>query len=80
MTNRAENTRDARIKARVWMLNKNIRSVDIQRALEMKSHNLVSETMTGKRNNRRVLQYLVKRGCPVEYLDIPEKMRKEIML
>ena len=76
--NKVEATKTTRKQARVWMLTHDIRSVDIQRALAMKNHNLVSHTLTGKRNNRRVLQYLVERGCPVEYLDIPEKLRKEI--
>ena len=73
--NKVEATKTTRKQARLWMLTNNIRSVDIQRALSMKNHNLVSETLTGKRNNRRVLQYLVERGCPVEYLALPKGIK-----
>jgi mannose/fructose/N-acetylgalactosamine-specific phosphotransferase system component IIB len=72
-------TKATRKKTRVWMLTNDIRNVDIQNALEMKSHTQVANTLAGRENNRRVLQYLIKRGCPVEYLDIPERMKKEIM-
>ena len=76
---RVEAAKETRRQARAWMVKKDIRSVDIQRALQMKNHNLVSETMTGKRNNRRVLAYLIDKGCPAEFLDIPKRMRKEII-
>ena len=79
MSKRAKTTRATRKQARVWMLTNDIRNVDIQNALVMRSHNLVADTLAGSRNNRRVLQYLIERGCPVEYLDIPGKMRKETM-
>lgn len=72
-------TREVRKDARAWMVKNDIRNVDIQRALDMKNHVLVSETVAGKRSNFRVLQYLVSIGCPVEYLDIPKRMRKEMV-
>ena len=70
--NRAEATKETRKQARAWMVLNNIRAVDIQRALAMKNHNLVSATMSGTRNNRRVLEYLVRSGCPVKYLALPK--------
>ena len=79
MNKRAKTTRPNRKQARVWMLTHDIRNVDIQNALQLKSHSLISSTLAGSRNNRRVLQYLIERGGPVEYLDIPGKMRKETM-
>lgn len=80
MSSQIERSKDIRKQARVWMLTHDIRSVDIQKALLMRSNSLVANTLAGRRNNRRVLQYLIKRGCPLEYLDLPEKMRVEISL
>ena len=77
MSKRAKTTRPNRKQARVWMLTHDIRNVDIQNALQMKSHSLIASTLAGSRNNRRVLQYLVERGCPVEYLDLPKGMKNE---
>jgi len=39
-------------------------------------HSLVSATIHGRRNNRRVLHLLVERGCPVRYLALPADMRE----
>ncbi|MEW6427291.1 MAG: hypothetical protein AB1568_04565 [Thermodesulfobacteriota bacterium] len=39
-------------------------------------HSLVSNTIAGRKNNRRVLQYLLDRNCPAKHLDIPEDMRR----
>ena len=77
MSKRAKTTRATRKQARVWMLTNDIRNVDIQNALEMKSHTQVANTLSGRENNRRVLQYLIERGCPVEYLDLPKGMKNE---
>lgn len=54
------------------MLENDIRGVDIQNALRLRSHSLVANTLAGRRSNRRVLQYLIEKGCPVEYLDLPK--------
>ncbi|HBA73072.1 MAG TPA: hypothetical protein DCZ63_13050 [Geobacter sp.] len=75
MTKQVERTRDVRKQARVWMLTHDIRSVDIQIALRMRSHSLVANTLAGRQNNKRVLRYLVEKGCPVEYLDLPKTMK-----
>lgn len=40
------------------------------------NHSLVSNTIAGRENNRRVLQWLVDKGCPVRYLDLPKDMRR----
>ena len=75
MTDQVKSAKEIRIQARVWMLEKGIRSVDIQNALHMKNHILVSDALAGRRNNRRVLRYLLDQGCPVEYLDLPKTMK-----
>lgn len=77
MTDQVEKAKEVRKQARVWMLTNGIRSVDIQNALRMKSHNLVADTLAGRRNNRRVLRYLLEKGCPGEYLDLPKEIKGE---
>ncbi|BDD85968.1 hypothetical protein [Desulfofustis limnaeus] len=69
------NRRD-RTEARAWMVMNKIKPVDIQQALELKYLTQVSETLLGKRNDRRVLQFLLDSGCPEHYLDLPQKMRR----
>lgn len=39
---------------------------------------LVSDTISGRKNNRRVLRYLMDAGCPKEHLDLPEDLRDAI--
>ncbi len=73
---KVERIKAIRKQARVWMLTHDIRSVDIQKALRMKSHSPVANTLAGRQNNRSVLQYLKDKGCPVEYLDLPEDMKR----
>lgn len=63
-----------RRKARAWMFEQGIRPRDIQAALAQKSHTHAVETLTGVRNDRRVLSWLLDRGCPEEYLQLPKCM------
>lgn len=79
MTNRIERLRKIRKQARVWMLENDIRSVDIQAALRLRSHSLVANTLAGRRSNRRVLQHLIEKGCPREYLGLPEEIKREVI-
>jgi len=37
----------------------------------------VANTLAGRQNNRRVLQYLKDKGCPVEYLALPTDMERK---
>ena len=71
MKNRVDRLRTIRKQARVWMLVNDIRGVDIQKALHLRSYSLVANTLGGRQSNRRVLQYLKDQGCPAEYLDLP---------
>lgn len=41
------------------------------------SQALVSNTIRGKSNNKKVLLYLQKIGCPIEYLSIPKEMQNK---
>lgn len=67
--------RESRKQAKAWMVLNDIRNVNIKEALNLKHHTQVVETLSGKRNNRLVLKYLLEKGCPPEYLDLPEDMQ-----
>lgn len=69
----AVSTKDVRKQAKAWMVLNDIRIVDIQAALNM-HHTPISYTLSGSVSNRRVLDYLLKKGCPAEYLALPEDM------
>lgn len=73
---KTDKRRETRIQAKAWMVLNKIRNVDIEEALEMKSHTLVTSTLAGTRNNHRVLRYLLDRGCPASYLALPSSMEE----
>lgn len=64
-----------RRRAKAWMVLHNIKNVDIKLALGMKYHTQVIETLTGVRDDQKVLKYLMDNGCPERYLDLPERMK-----
>jgi len=37
---------------------------------------VVYDTVSGRRNNRKVLKELVRLGCPVNLLDLPEDLKQ----
>jgi len=39
-------------------------------------HSLISNTIAGRCNSRRVLRALLADGCPVELLGLPKDMRR----
>ena len=65
-----------RRKVRAWMVMEGVKPSDIQKALGQRSHVQVVQTLQGVRNDRRVLDWLRDRGCPVEYLQLPKSMQK----
>lgn len=69
-------TKKDRRQARAWMIVNSIRLVDVQQALGLKYHTQVGETLAGTRDDQRVLIYLLDRGCPERYLDLPAKMKR----
>ncbi len=69
-----ENRIDRR-KARAWMIEQDMRLVDIQRALGHKYATQSIETLKGIRSHRAVLQYLLDQGCPAEHLALPADMK-----
>lgn len=71
-----EKRREIRLQARSWMVLNGIRGVDIERALGMKNHVTIADTLAGRRNNRRFLCYLLKQGCPATFLALPTSMEE----
>lgn len=58
----------------VWMIRSGNRPARIARELGV-GRALVTCTIHGRKNNRRVLGYLLEKGCPPEILDLPEDMK-----
>ena len=58
---------------KVWMIRKGLRECDIVRETG-EGQTYVNKTLMGKKNNRRVLQYLLDKGCPAKYLALPKDM------
>lgn len=61
---------------RKWMIDVELRAVDISREVEVNTP-LVGKTIDGDRNNRKVLRYLVAKGCPVAVMDLPQDIKDE---
>ena len=57
---------------------KRMRFADVQRAVGVVSYHTVWATMHGKKNNRKVLRYLLEIGVPAEVLDLPEDLKAEV--
>jgi len=68
--------RTIRLQAKAWMVMEQMRIVDIQRALGHKQHVQAVETLTGVRDHRQVLRYLLEKGCPAKYLALPNDMKE----
>jgi len=63
-------------KIRAWMAENRWGFSDIARALGMGHVTHVWETVEGKRNSRKVLQWFIDNGCPTGYLGLPEWMKE----
>lgn len=57
-----------------WLHEKGITMNDIAGALGINA-GIVSSTIRGLRNMRQVLKWLSDKGCPVQYLSLPEDMK-----
>lgn len=57
-----------------WLAERKIKVIEVAADLGM-HHCVVSDTIHGRRNNRRVLRWLRERGCPARYLALPEDMK-----
>jgi len=61
---------------RIWMIRNQLTVDSTRRALGYRNHTPVSLTIDGKKNLRKVLQYLKDQGCPEQYLALPENMER----
>ena len=61
-------------KIRIWMIENDLTVTEIAKDLEISSP-VVSFTIGGYDNNKKVLRFLLGRGCPREILDLPERFR-----
>lgn len=57
-----------------WLAGRKIKMVEVAASLGM-HHCVVSDTVHGRRNNRKVLRWLQGHGCPEKYLALPEDMK-----
>lgn len=62
------------LEIKIWMIRRRINQYDIERHTGVGQSN-VSRTISGERNCRAVLEYLIEKGCPAKHLDLPEDMR-----
>lgn len=67
-----------RREARAWMVLQGIRAVHIQREMGYPRTGQVNDTLQGRRNDRKVLQYLIDKGCPAANLKLPKDMIVEV--
>ena len=63
-------------RIREFLRSKGLNMKDVADALAL-SHSVVSETVRGVKNNRKVLGYLRDLGCPKGDLSLPEDMKNE---
>ena len=63
------------IEIRVWLQRKKISLVTIQKELGHTNNKTVWATIEGEENNRKVLGWLLKEGCPKKHLALPPDMR-----
>jgi len=64
------------VEINVWMMRNGWNVARIQRELGYQTHTLISNTLAGRENSRRVLRVLLDAGCPARLLDLPKDMRE----
>jgi len=63
------------IEILVWLRRQGIKQTQIARECGKYKAN-VWDTVHGRRSDRKILAWLKDKGCPVEYLNLPAKMRE----
>lgn len=61
------------IQIKAWMVLNGISQADIGRELGIPRQN-VCAFIKGNRESRKVLNYLIEKGCPAKYLAIPDEI------
>ncbi|MEG6548902.1 XRE family transcriptional regulator [Desulfocurvibacter africanus] len=64
------------VQIRSWMVRNGIKPSRLARDLNV-HHTLVSQTVSGTKNNRRVLRRLRDMGCPKKWLALPKDLESE---
>lgn len=75
MRRRAGKNRQA-WRIREFLQDKDLNMTDVARDLGV-SLSVVSDTVRGIRNSRKVLAYLLNLGCPERILDLPEELKTQ---
>lgn len=56
-------------KVRLWMVANDVRPKDIKESLGYTQYAPVSQTINGKKRYQRVVDELIRRGCPASYFE-----------
>lgn len=64
-----------KIEIKKWMLDNRLTVTEIGKNVG-KNQTVVSNTLAGRRNDRKVLQFFLDKGCPGKYLDLPRDMKE----
>ena len=60
------------VEVKIWLLRHGIRQVDIARELGVHKAT-VNKTINGHERNRRVIEWLIRQGCPPELFEGEER-------
>lgn len=63
------------VALKIFLLKKGLTQTGIANELGEKIA-YVNKTILGERHNRKVLSYLLEKGCPKKYLALPKDMEK----
>lgn len=58
-----------------WMDERRIRQEHVAERAGLQAKSIVSRTIRGQANNRKVLLVLLELGCPAGYLGLPEDLK-----
>jgi transcriptional regulator with XRE-family HTH domain len=68
-----------------WLDERGLTYANVAERAGLRAHSIVSRTVRGQVNNRRVLKTLLELGCPAGYLglpndliDLPEQDKKQV--
>lgn len=70
-------TKRNKVEIKRWMLRREITVSGMCEDLGYKTNAVISNTLAGREDNRKVLGYWLKKGCPKKYLGLPKDMKGE---
>lgn len=62
-----------------WMDAKPLSRHEVLAKTGLKSMSIVSRTIAGAMNNKKVLRVLAQEGCPLKALSLPKELQEELM-